>query len=734
MKKSNSSSFALCLSLSLALAAGTLPSQAQTQKKSEGTTSTTTKSKAIKTTSKGGTSKSAAPTKLTSSVTLVDLLIDAEELFAEGRYKKAEESYKKLISLSPKNTEAYIGLGRIYLVTGRDSEAIANLRKATQLSPDSSDAHFELGSSYLALGDLDKAMLELTTALELSPQRPEIKYKLAQTKTLMEASGLLQDNNPQHGHMGGQPLNEPTIDRTAEASVIFKLITSGRVQEAIEQGQQALEQDPENASLIYQLGLLYKVVGELEKAIESFERSIVHDPEHSHSMAQLVSLYLSEQDYENARKISRQWVEADPDNPSAHFSLSWSFILQGAFDDAAPGLKTAVQLDPRNPDLHNHYGLVLRELGKKREAEHAFQRALAVAEDSTSPRLNLAMLYLSENRLDEAHEVIEPLNEVQPVPPNILSVTALIEAKRKDFDSAMNKVTKVLKVIPDQPVALGALAEIHSGRGDFDQSITILEQAQEKHPQNVYLLSRLALHHLEHGDKDRARELASRAYRHSPGIYLVIRAFALAYADKGELETALKAFDELPSTKQVDPRFMLLKGEILEKAGKYAEARDLYNKLISSAPQNNDYQLKLSGALLELGQEKSAEELLAPMLADKEEDNEAHRLLARHYLQTKRYKECYRLLEEIENPSEATTLIKARCAFALGKWDDSIDSFKTVFMEHSLGESDMTKLSEALSRAKRPEEAQMVLERARKIEPQSKVIQAAIRQLEQSLD
>src|SRR5262249_42771987 len=147
-----------------------------------------------------------------------------------------------------------------------------------------------------------------STALDLDPRRPEIQYRLSQARALMEASQAVP------AQVQAQPPTPPPnrsnnlldrlkqlkitdefrdIDKTSEVRLVYRLITSGRVEEALKQGLAALKLQPDNAGLKYQLGLMYKVQGDLDKAIESFQEALKDEPDHTPSLSQLASVFIS---------------------------------------------------------------------------------------------------------------------------------------------------------------------------------------------------------------------------------------------------------------------------------------------------------------------------------------------------------------------------------------------------------------------------------------------------------
>jgi len=87
-----------------------------------------------------------------------------------GRYKEAEENYKKTIELNPKLVVPYNNLGVLLKGLGRLDEAIENFKKAIELKSDYSEAYNNLGISLKEIGKLDEAKNSFLSALKINPK------------------------------------------------------------------------------------------------------------------------------------------------------------------------------------------------------------------------------------------------------------------------------------------------------------------------------------------------------------------------------------------------------------------------------------------------------------------------------------------------------------------------------------------------------------------------------------
>ncbi len=95
------------------------------------------------------------PANAVAQYTLAHLYVQME------KYPQAEAAFRQTIRLSPRDGNAYYGLGMALNKEGRHEEAIAQLQKATELKKDFAPAMFESGSAYVAVGNTDKVQEQI---------------------------------------------------------------------------------------------------------------------------------------------------------------------------------------------------------------------------------------------------------------------------------------------------------------------------------------------------------------------------------------------------------------------------------------------------------------------------------------------------------------------------------------------------------------------------------------------
>ncbi|MDZ4835932.1 MAG: tetratricopeptide repeat protein [Candidatus Melainabacteria bacterium] len=513
------------------------------------------------------------------------------------------------------------------------------------------------------------------------------------------------------------------IDQTSEVSLVYRLITSGRVEETMAQGLQALKQQPDNASLRYQIGLMYKVRGEIEKAIETFEQTLKYDHTHTQSLSQLTELFISRHEMEKAKATATRWVAADPDNPNAHFSLAWNHVVEREFKDALPHMRAAAQLDPRNTDLLNHLGLVLRELGDDQQAAVYFQRALVLAPASPAPRLNLAMIDLYDQRNPEARELIKPLLANPTVTPHVRSVEALIDAREGRTAEAEKKANEVIKNVPQSTIASLALAVVARDQGRLDEAATILETSYKRNDKNALVIHGLAEVYLAQGKTDKAIEFAKIAHERSPNKFLIAKTLALSLAKSNNTVVALETIKKMRELGDDPDKLFLLEANILDAANDRDGALKHYLALAEKQPDNNDVALKIAHLYFIDRKFKNAELVIDAVLSRAEEHNQARLLKAQILYELKDYKTSLRQVQLVKPDQDLdyeTECLTARASFKLRRYSEAAQLFKCAREKQPLKTDDLVMLARALRETDAAAEADQILSEMKSVKFQTK--------------
>ena len=179
-------------------------------------------------------------------------------------------------------------------------------------------------------------------------------------------------------------------------------IQAGRMAEAANSLQQALNLRPDFAEGWADLGALLRMLGRLDDALGACRRAVSLAPGLARAHINLgVALQESGQVAEAAVSYGNA-IAADPNSANAHGNLGVALVALHRPHEAVEACTRAVALAPHSMDAHYNLGNALKDAGRAPEALAAYDRALAVNNHFAPAHANRAMALLDLRRVDEA--------------------------------------------------------------------------------------------------------------------------------------------------------------------------------------------------------------------------------------------------------------------------------------------------------------------------------------------
>ncbi len=150
-----------------------------------------------------------------------------------GNLPEARQHFSEVLAARPNELEAVLGVARIDLATGKNSQAEQGFRRALQLDSQSAIAHSGLGQCHAAAQDWGASAEQLTAASQGLPEDKTIRYHLA---VALVHTGHLSAARIQFNHCVGEAAGY------YNTALILK--DEGQIAEAESQLELALRKDP----------------------------------------------------------------------------------------------------------------------------------------------------------------------------------------------------------------------------------------------------------------------------------------------------------------------------------------------------------------------------------------------------------------------------------------------------------------------------------------------------------
>ena len=195
--------------------------------------------------------------------------------FLLGDYEKAEENFKKVLQIDPKNSDSLIFLALIYKRKNTEP-AIKLLEKSIEINPFSFVSLFFLGEIYMENHKYDIAEKIFLKALEIEPD-----YDILWNKLGINYLNKMEYYKALYCFEKGYKINKKNISVILNLAKLYQRIN--RHKEAVFYFEKAFRTDKkikENIDVLNDYAISLNEVGEKEKAIEILNYILKKNPDY----------------------------------------------------------------------------------------------------------------------------------------------------------------------------------------------------------------------------------------------------------------------------------------------------------------------------------------------------------------------------------------------------------------------------------------------------------------------
>ena len=199
---------------------------------------------------------------------------------------------------------------------------------------------------------------------------------------------------------------------------------SGDLRQAEQFCKIAMKDQPENADVLYILGIICWQLEQYGPAIEHIERSLRFNPENPDAYLALGVLMQQKGQTDEAINYFKKSVDLNPDNPEAYNFLANALIDKGneykykyLFDEAIACYQNALEINsnsPRADIVYHNLGMSFQAKGMIDKAIHFYQQAIRINPDLIASYNNLALMLQKKGQFDEAHAWYQKALQIAP--------------------------------------------------------------------------------------------------------------------------------------------------------------------------------------------------------------------------------------------------------------------------------------------------------------------------------
>jgi tetratricopeptide (TPR) repeat protein len=261
------------------------------------------------------------------------------------------------------------------------------------------------------------------------------------------------------------------------------LAKCGRKSEAVARYQEAIRLSPNSVATYNNLGNTLLAMGRSVEAQKQYELVLRIDPANAEAHNNLGDLMLAMDQPVEAIEHFQQAVKTQPNFATACYNLANALSRVGRLTEALEQYQEAIRLKPDYHEAYNNRGSALLRLDRVPDAIQQYQQALRLKPAYAEPHYNLSMIFSRNGRVRDAIEHVREACRLAPNHPQINRFAAWLMATHEPAEggnptSAIELAQKACALTERHDASsLDTLAAAYASAGRFDDAIATAKEA-----------------------------------------------------------------------------------------------------------------------------------------------------------------------------------------------------------------------------------------------------------------
>jgi putative PEP-CTERM system TPR-repeat lipoprotein len=376
--------------------------------------------------------------------------------------------------------------------------------------------------------------------------------------------------------------------------------------------------------------------GDYKAAVIELKNAKKADPQNSTIHLKLAAVELRLNDLDGAEIELQAARENSGDEAQILPLLARTYLSRGKFDQLLQ--ETPVNLTD-SPEIRAEtlaiHADALIGLGRIEDARAALTQALALAPSAVAPKLTLARLDLTHDKIDDAEKTVDEILKTAPSA-EAHYLKGDILARKDDKAGALTEFGAALAADPNNLGAYIERAQIYIGQGDDAKAAADIKSALALSPRSIqaaYYQALLLVRAKDYAGADTILTKTADGFASLPRFYYLQ---AVVKSALKQYEQADKAIDSYLAAVPNDPRGIKTKADILMSLGEFNAAAQVLRDLTAGNPTDAEAFAMLGRATALIAPERSTEAFEKSVKLDPD-DKTAQRGLAFDHLTDGQY-------------------------------------------------------------------------------------------------
>jgi len=285
--------------------------------------------------------------------------------------------------------------------------------------------------------------------------------------------------------------------------------------------------------------------GKVDEALEQFQKALEINPYYVDARSNLGAALFQKGQLDDAVAQYKKTLEINPNYAQANYNLGLVLFQKGQLDDAIAHYQKAVKINPYHPEAHNNFGNALLQKGQVDEAVDQFQKALEINPDYVDAHSNLGAALFQKGQLDDAVAQYKKALDIDPDYVNAHYNLGNALFQKGQLDAAIAQFRRTVEINPNYVDARYNLGNALFQKGRPDEAIDQFQKALGINPNYLDARSNLGVVLFQKGQLDEAVAQFQKAVEISPNSFKIRYNLGSAFFEKGQLDEAITQFQEV---------------------------------------------------------------------------------------------------------------------------------------------------------------------------------------------
>ncbi len=463
--------------------------------------------------------------------------------------------------------------------------------------------------------------------------------------------------------------------------------------------EECIKEEPDNISILSELGKVYVGSGNDEKALEYYSRVLELDDKNFTAIDNIGSIYRRLGRYQESVDILNKAFEIQEDSIATYYNLGQTYKAMERYDDAIKCFEHVLEKAPNDVLAHNHLGCIYALQDNHIKALELFNKALRIDANHPIIHYNSAVSYEALNRFEEAEKAYEEALRRKPGWIDAMLSLARLHHLRGNNDQAEEILRQAINLSYKDSNIHAVLGDLLLFKERYPEADEEFDKALEFDRDNLKAISGkiTALEKLDR--KEDAYDLLLQMEQMRPDDVDLTLQCAHFLMNMEKYNEASKRLRKILDIDPDNADALALLGEYLLINGEDTKALHCFEKAIKLKPENIKYRFDAARHLYKRGNFEAAELQMRYYLASMPEDCDAWIYLGVIYSELAEIENAVKVFKKVQsldkdNPALMSAVTRLHKQFPE---DESVTQlFESILNDASGSNANLDNLGEAL--------------------------------------